>query len=118
MKKKRQTRLSRQTFTAVLAELQSGPSTATTLARVSGMSHRYVCLLLRTMRAGGVIHVAGWEKDALGREAVKVWALGYGRDAKRRTKTREAVNRAYRTRRQMDPLKGTPFYGLTVAAAG
>lgn len=113
-------KLSRDSFAAILAELMSGPSTSIALADVSGMGHRYVNALMRTLHNKHVVHIAGWEKDSLGRQGMRtVWALGHGRDAKREkvTKPRAQVQRDYRERRQMAPLKGTPFYGLTVGAS-
>ena len=114
---KRQTRLSHESFTAILEQMLAGPSTATELTQASGMTQRYINQLIRTMHQRKVVHVSGWEKDAIGRVAVKVWTLGHGKDAKRPNKPREQVQRDYRAKRRMDPLKGTPFYGLPVQAA-
>lgn len=112
--KKRQKRLSRDSFAAILDEFLTGPCTATTLAAASGMGHRYVNALIRTLHAKRVVHIAGYEKDAIGRFGIKVWGLGPGRDAKRPTKPRTDTNREYRIHRERHALKGTPFYGLTV----
>lgn len=111
-KKKRQTRLSRHSFAAVVGEMLAGPCTAQDLVRASGMTHRYILTMLRTMREKQVAHVSGWEKDAVGRIAVATWSLGAGKDAKRPTKARQEINRDYRASMQRRPLKGTPFYGL------
>lgn len=114
---KPQVKLSRDSFADILAEMLSGPCTSTALADASGMGHRYVNRLMKTLHGKGVVHIAGWEKDSLGRQGMRtVWALGHGRDAKREkaTKPRAQVQRDYRARQQMAPLKGTPFYGLTV----
>lgn len=111
-KKKRQTRLSHVTFAMVLEELLSGATTCKTIAEHSGLSHRYVCQLFRTFHARKVVHIAGWEKDSLGRIAVVAYGLGPGKDAKRPSKPRQQVNREYRVRRDRSQLAGTPFYGL------
>lgn len=110
--KKRQTRLSRYSFAAILKEMQAGPSTVSDLQRASGMTSRYLMAMLREMRKQGVAHVSGWEKDAIGRVGVAAWSLGAGKDARRPNKPRQQVNRDYRASRQREPLKGTPFYGL------
>lgn len=112
MTERKQVRLSHITFALVLEELMSGPCTAMHLAEHSGMGHRYVRRLLRTMREKKLAHIASWEKDSRGRQVVMVFALGHGRDAPRRTKSREAVNRDYRNKAAQAPLRGTPFYGL------
>jgi hypothetical protein len=110
-----QARLNADKFAAVLEEFLSGPCTAQTLADSAGMSYRYTMRLVRTMHKRGVIHISAWEKDSIGRVAVRVYALGHGTNARKPAKPREKVNRDYRTKQQRDPLKGTPFYGLTVA---
>ena len=110
--KKRQTRLSHITFTLVLEELMSGPSKVSDLVEHSGMTHRYLNRLMRTMHRKKVVHIAGWDKDTLGRYGVRVYGLGAGKDAPRKTKTREQVNKEYRTRVAGSVLAGSPFAGL------
>jgi hypothetical protein len=105
-------RVSHLTFTLILEELLSGACTAKALADHSGMTHRSVLRLLRTMHAKKVVHVAGWEKDVLGRFGVAAWALGCGRDAPRITKPRQEVNRDFRARQARSALAGTAFQGL------
>lgn len=116
MAKKGEVRLSHLTFTLLLEEMLSGPCTAKALSEHTGMGHRVMCRLVRTMHAKKVVHVAGWEKDAIGRVAVKVWQLGHGRGAKKPNKPRAEVNRDYRARasraESMAALVGTPFAGL------
>lgn len=115
MSEKKQVRLSHITFALLLEELMSGPCTAKHLSEHTGMGHRYMCYLLQTLYSKKLVHIASWEKDAIGRYGVRVFALGSGKDAKRQTKTRQAVNRDYRERAANAPLKGTPFYGLIAA---
>ena len=114
MAKKGEIRLSHLTFTLILEEMLSGPCTAKGLAEHSGLGHRVICHLLKIMYAKKVVHVSGWDRDAIGRVGVKVYALGSGKDAKKPNKPRQEVNREYRNRAAQAPLKGTPFYGLTV----
>lgn len=113
--KKPTVRASYLSFALLLEELLSGPSTAKALADHTGMGHRYMCRLLATLYSKKVIHISGWERDALGRAGVRVYALGQGKDAKKPLKTRQAINRDHRRKVSRDPLKGTPFYGLTAA---
>jgi hypothetical protein len=114
--KKRQVRLSYDTFAMALEELVSGPCTAQQLTEVTGMGHRYVRRMLKAFKARKLVHISGYDKDAIGRISVTVFAFGPGKDAPRKGKPRAAVNREYRARASMAPLKGTPFYGLTVAS--
>lgn len=109
----KQVRLGHLTFALLLEELLAGPCTVPELADHSGMSHRYVCRLLRTMHSKKVVHIAGWGKDSIGRQAqVRVYQLGPGRDKPKPTKTRQEVNAAYRKRAARVDLSGTPFAGL------
>lgn len=116
--KKEQARLNYLAFTGFIEELVSGPSTSAALTEVTGLHFRTVNRLLRLMHERKLIHVSGWEKDALGRIGVRVYSFGAGKDAKRPNKPREQVNRDYRERAANAPLKGTPFYGLIAANDG
>jgi predicted ArsR family transcriptional regulator len=109
---KGQVRLSHLTFALVLEELVSGPTTAQALAEHSGMLPKTVRLLLRTMKAKKLVHIAAYDKDTLGRCNLTVYGFGPGRDAKRPTKPRAQVNREYRRRAAGSVLAGSPFAGL------
>lgn len=100
------------TFALLLEELLDGPSTAKALAEHTGMGHRYMCRLVKVLHAKKVIHISAWERDALGRMAVKVYALGRDKDAKKPVKARKAINRDYRSKVAGSFLTGTPFAGL------
>lgn len=114
---KGQIRLSHLTFTLVLEELVSGPCTAQALADHSGMLPKTVRLLLRTMKAKKLVHIAGYDKDSKGRVNVMVYGWGPGRDAKRQPKPRAQVQRDYRARAAVSFLDGTPFASLGVTHA-
>jgi hypothetical protein len=105
-------RVSHITFTLILEELLSGPCTARTLSEHSGMTHRSVLRLLRTMHAKKVAHIAGWERDSIGRFGIAAWGLGPGRDAPRINKPRTEVNRDFRANAARMALRGTAFQGL------
>ena len=106
-------KLSYLTFALLLEELLSGPATAKALAEHTGMGHRYMCRLLKVLHSKRVIHISGWERDAIGRMAVRVYALGVSKDVKKPTKPRATINREYRAKAAGAFLTGTPFAGLT-----
>jgi hypothetical protein len=110
--KKRQIRLSHITFTLALEEMLAGPFTCVEISEHTGMTHRYVCRMVKIMHAKKVVHISGWGKDSKGRAGIRVFSLGPGRDAKRPTKDRTVVNRNYRNRVAGRVLAGTPFAGL------
>jgi hypothetical protein len=116
--KKRQYRLSHESFASIIEEFLSGPATVESLERASGMTARYINKLLRALRARKMLHIASYEPDPLGRMQVKVWALGPGKDARPKLKTKAEIQRDTRARRRSkDILQGTPFQGLPVMAA-
>jgi hypothetical protein len=110
--KKQQIRLSYLTFAMLLEELMSGPCTAKHLSEHTGMGHRYMCRLIDALHTKKLVHIASWEKDAIGRIGVRVYGLGHGTDAPRKTKPRKLVNKEHRARSARSVLAGTPFMGL------
>ena len=52
----------------------------------------------------------------LGRNCVPAYALGHGKDAPRKPKSKKERNAAWRARNAARQLSGTPFYGLGLAA--
>lgn len=105
--------LSHISFTLALEEMLSGPFTTKALAERTGMGHRYVNRWVKVMHGKKVVHIAGWEKDVLGRQSqVRVYELGAGKDKPRPTKPRSEVNRDYRAKQARRVLTGTPFAGL------
>ena len=80
-----------------IAALLSGPHSAHELAELTGL-HVLTCSeYLRALRKEHAAHISGWEPDRMGRDATPVFALGRGRDVKRRKLTqveRQARSRA------------------------
>ena len=112
-----QARLSYLAIAAVLEEIMSGATTVAQLAEHSGLTARYCRQFMNALHAKKLVHVASWEPDRLGRNCVPAYALGYGKDAPRKPKTRKEINAAWRARNAARQLSGTPFYGLGARAA-
>lgn len=96
------TRLNALSFTLVVEELLSGPCTVDALTEASGLERRTIYLLLRTMYEHKVVHIASYEKDALGRIGTRVYGLGEGKDAKKPTKTGAQACKEWRQRQKVN----------------
>jgi hypothetical protein len=55
---------------------------------------------LRALRVQGVIHVAGWLQDSLGRDAIPVYGMGNMPNQPRAKMTRAEISRRYRERQK------------------
>ncbi len=84
--------------------LLDGPQTCMDLAEATGLHYVTVQQYTRELRRAGAAHISAWEKDARGRDVVKVYSLGAGRDAKRQKLTgaeRQERSRAKRKAAQV-----------------
>lgn len=113
----RQARVSYIAFSMILDELLSGATTTQALADASGLTRRYCAKLMAVLHGRKVVHIASWEADSLGRMSIAAYALGHGKDAARKPKTKLEINRDWRRRAAGKSLVGTPFHGLGVVSA-
>lgn len=88
--------------------LCDGPCTIQEIADETGLHYMTVQVYLRELRKAGAAHIAAWEKDARGRDVIKVYALGPGKDAKRQKMTGAERQAACRARR----LQRSTLYGV------
>lgn len=103
-KGKPQHKLNALTLAIMLEEMLDGPFTTKALMEVSGLGKSAVYRFVRTFHAKNVVHISGWDKDTAGRVCVPVYTLGRGRDAKRKAKSKEEVNRDYAQRRRLKKM--------------
>lgn len=69
------------------------------LADLTGLHYVTVLEYTRAMHKVGAIHISSWDKDARGRDIIKIYRIGEGVDAKRQRFTpaqRQARTRAKR----------------------
>jgi predicted ArsR family transcriptional regulator len=76
--------------------LLEGVYTCDQLAEETGLHVVTVYQYTRELHRFGAAHIASWEKDSRGRDVIKVYKLGAGRDAKREKLT--PAQRQARTR--------------------
>ncbi|MGQ0710007.1 MAG: helix-turn-helix domain-containing protein [Rhodoferax sp.] len=84
----------------VMRALLDGPCSVLELQQVSGLSTSTLHAYMRALRKERVVHISGWEKDATGRDSLRVFQLGAGRDAARKRKPKALVARECRQRKQ------------------
>ncbi len=96
---KRQVKLGAMSFAKVLRALTDGPSSAQELQDATGLSLETLHNLMRALRKEKLAHIGSWEKDALGRDTIRIYRLGAGQDAPRRKKTKAQIARECRQRK-------------------
>lgn len=101
---KRQHKLNTLTLAIMLEEMQEGPFTIRSVMDVSGLSLSTMYQVMRTFREKGIVHISGWDKDAVGRICIPVYTLGKGKNVKRKLKSKEDINRDYAQRKRMRRL--------------
>jgi DNA-binding transcriptional ArsR family regulator len=100
----RPVRLGPLSVAKIMRTLLDGPSTVPELQEISGLSVSTLYEYLRALRKEGVVHVSGWEKDATGRESLRVFKLGPGKDAPRQRKSKAQIARECRQRKSVANL--------------
>lgn len=66
------------------------------LAEITGLHYVTVLHYTRELHRAKAAHISGWDKDSLGRDVVKIYRIGRGKDAKREKLT--GAQRQARTR--------------------
>lgn len=84
--------------------LFDGVYTCHELAEQTGLHYVTVLHYTRELHAAGAAYICAWEKDGRGRDVIKIYKIGEGRDAKRKKMTpaeRQAKSRANRFNLEM-----------------
>lgn len=93
--------------------LLEGIYTCQQLADETGLHYVTVLQYTRELHRFGAAHISSWEKDSRGRDILKVYKLGEGKDAKRQRMT--AAQRQARTR---DKKRASAMVQVMGGAAG
>lgn len=91
-------KVNHESYALVFKELLVGPCSILELENVAGLHHVTMLDFMRVLRRHRVVHIVAWDPDSMGRDARAVFALGKGRDVKRRVKTPAERTAAYRER--------------------
>lgn len=99
-KKKRLTKMNAVTQAILIKLLLDGTRTCQQLADETGLHYVTVLQYTRELHRFKAAHITTWEKDSRGRDALKVYKLGFGRDAKRTKLTAAERQRTYKARKR------------------
>lgn len=89
-------KISKLTTALLVKEMWQGTYSCTELAEMTGLHYVTVLEFTRAMHRVGACHISSWEKDTRGRDVIKIYKLGPGKDAKREKLT--GAERQERTR--------------------
>ena len=76
----------------------NGIYTCEQLAEETGLHYVTVLQYTRELHRFGAAHISSWEKDCRGRDVIKVYKIGEGRDAKRQKLTDSQRQARYRSK--------------------
>lgn len=76
-------RLNAKLNAILMRELMDGPCTQTELRKVTGMCPRTTSDYLMALYHKGCVRICGWERDASGKQSIRVFEFGEGPDAKK-----------------------------------
>lgn len=81
--------------------LLEGVYTCEELAAETGLHYVTVLQYTRELHRAGAAHISGWEKDNRGRDCMKLYKIGPGKDAKRRKVSASERQAKLRARQKM-----------------
>lgn len=67
----------------LIEAMLDGVYTCEELANVTGLHYATVLHYTRELHRAKAAHILQWEKDSRGRDAIKIYKIGRGKDAKR-----------------------------------
>lgn len=82
----------------VVALLAGGDTTAYQLHKAAGLHPESARIVLRNLHKRNVVHICGWLKDSMNRDAVPVYRLGAGDDVPKEKSTSAERMRRYRAK--------------------
>ncbi len=100
-KNKRIIKINAITQARLIKLLLEGTYNCQELADETGLHYVTVLQYTRELHRMKAAHITAWEKDTRGRDVIKVYKLGEGRDAKRQKLSPADRQRAYRTKKRM-----------------
>lgn len=92
--------------------LLDGTYSCAELAEETGLHYVTILEYTRELHKAKAAHISMWEKDGRGRDLIKIYKLGEGKDAKR-----SRLTPAERKQRERDKKKMATQFGLLAGAA-
>lgn len=87
-------------FAQLVKLLLEGTYSCQELSDLTGLHYVTVLNYTRAMYRAGAVHISSWEKDCRGRDVLKIYKMGVGKDAKRQKKTIAERAEAYRIKKR------------------
>lgn len=87
----------------LIKAMLEGIYTCKELAEHTGLHYVTVLQYTRELHSAGAAHICGWEKDIYGRDSIKVYKIGEGKDARRQRMS--MAERAARSRSKKHNLE-------------
>ena len=84
--------------------LLEGTYSCQELADMTGLCYDVVLRYTRELHRAGAAHIGSWNKDSRGRDAIKVYKLGEGRDARKQVLTDRERSALYRVKKKQIAL--------------
>ena len=95
-------------FAKLVEAMLDGTMTCKELSEHTGLHYSTVLQYTREMHRAGACHISQWEKDDRGRDIMRVYKIGMGKDAKRQKMTGVERSARYRSKlRQQDLIQRT-----------
>lgn len=101
----RQVKMGAISYGAMCRLMCEGVYSCAEIAEMTGLHYVTVLQYTREIHKAGAAHIASWETDSRGRDCVRIYKLGEGADAKRKTPRGKAkVNATARAKRSQIEL--------------
>lgn len=84
----------------MIKHMLEGVYTCQELAELTGLHYVTVLQYTRELHRAGACHISGWDKDSRGRDIIKIYKIGVGKDAKRDKMTGAERQARCRSKRQ------------------
>ena len=108
-KGRRIAKINRFTQAKLIEAMLDGVYTCAELAEMTGLHYVTVLDYTRELHRAKAAHICGWEKDAKGRDVIKIYKIGRGKDAKR-----EKLSGAERQARSRAKKKAIEFANILI----
>ena len=96
----KQVKVGALTYAQLILHMLEGVHDCKALAEITGLHYVTVLQYTRELHAARAAHICAWDKDGRGRDSIKIYKIGPGRDAKRQRKTDAEWARTYRSKTQ------------------
>ena len=97
-KNRKQVKIGAISYAQLVLHMLQGDMNCKELAEETGLHYVTVLQYARELYLAKAAHISCWEKDSLGRDNIKIYKIGKGRDAKRSAQTRAEIAKTYRSK--------------------